>query len=129
MKKLIVIILAIMTLFMATATYADGSKVFDKTISNGPSQQVSSANRVGGFTIITLNRYVRTGSYNTVSFRAYWAGEKVSDRFTFSQRAVKSCSYYSVAGFTTGNTVVLVGSIPEDSSTPGSATVNVKWNY
>ncbi len=131
-KKLSLIFLALFLFASASALALDDpATYFDALIRNGPSQEVCSATRGDdNYTEIQIARLSFTGPVDSVSFRGYWSGERVTNLMTYRQGggANLSSEYLpNVVGFGNGCTVTLLGSIPPDANTPASASVGAHW--
>ena len=127
-KKLSLIFLALFLFASASALALDDPVTsFHKIIVNGPSQEVCHGPKGDdNDTAITISRLVYEAPANSVSFRGYWGGERVTPLLTHPDMWMH-CNYYSLPNFNPGCTVIIMGSIPQDASTPASADVTGYW--
>ena len=127
-KKLSLIFLALFLFASASALALDDpGTCFDALIRNGPSQEVCAATKGDdNDTKIEIARLSFTGPVDSVSFRGYWGGERVTNLMTYPGR-LESIYFSDVDNFEAGCTVVLMGSIPPDENTPASASVGAHW--
>lgn len=131
-KKLSLIFLALFLFASASALALDDpGTFFDALIRNGPSQEVCAATKCDdNDTKIEIARLSFTGPVDSVSFRGYWGGERVTNLMTYKQGGSSNLSSEYLPndnGFGDGCTVTLLGSIPPDENTPASASVGAVW--
>ncbi len=129
MKKKLICIFLVLFLFASASALAldDPATFFDALIRNGPSQEVCSATRGDdNYTEIQIARLSFTGPVDSVSFRGYWSGERVTNLMTYPGQ-LQSIYFSDVENFESGCTVILMGSIPPDENTPASASVGAHW--
>ena len=130
MKRLIKASLICMLLLSLSATALATTKFFDTSIYNGPSQEVNSGSKSSATQMqIQVARCVHEGTFTKVSFRGYWAGTAVTDRFDFSRTGTQTKYYKAVDNFDEGTTVVLKGSVPQTAAVYCKATVGLYWTF